>query len=469
MQHPVACLLEHRPREQSIDLIVLRKQNRQPTPVRSLDACCRRPELCRSMGRHCFIALLQVLDQRQATGRLDHIAGDLPLQKVAHGTSFLGLQQQPAMGKWPGQRIGGQPIADSSGQPRIEHDVRDWAAFRRGDGGGPLIGPDLGAEITEIVGDGLARRPLRDRQIDDTPGQRQCRRHDRHPGSCRQRQLEGEQRSLAEARAHGDAASHALDEPPRDRQAEAGPGSAPVGILTALLIHLEDPVMIFERNPWAGVMDVETNGPALPGDPDQHPAAIGELHRIPDQIEQNLPKPVAVADDLVRQARGDIGCDLDILGMGPRRHELADRLDGFDQIERPLVDFEPPGFDFGGIEYLVENRQQRPPRSVDRHGIGPLLRCEVGLEQQAGHADDPVHRRAYLVAHGGEELAFGPARRFGLRARLLQRRDRALQPQEPTPHGTPQQGQCNERIESARQCCRSDGNDQLRLRPVLER
>ena len=34
-----------------------------------------------------------------------------------------------------------------------------------------------------------------------------------------------------------------------------------------------------------------------------------------------------------------------------------------------------------------------------------LLGVELGVEQQLGHADDAVHRRADLVAHVGEELA----------------------------------------------------------------
>ena len=33
-----------------------------------------------------------------------------------------------------------------------------------------------------------------------------------------------------------------------------------------------------------------------------------------------------------------------------------------------------------------------------------LLGREVGIEQESGHADDAVHRRAYLMAHVGEEF-----------------------------------------------------------------
>jgi hypothetical protein len=50
---------------------------------------------------------------------------------------------------------------------------------------------------------------------------------------------------------------------------------------------------------------------------------------------------------------------------------------------------------------------------VDRLREVALLRIEVGIEQDLRHAEDPVHRRADLVAHGGEELGLGAARRLG--------------------------------------------------------
>ncbi len=42
---------------------------------------------------------------------------------------------------------------------------------------------------------------------------------------------------------------------------------------------------------------------------------------------------------------------------------------------------------------------------MDDLGDLALLRTQAGVEKQAGHADDAVHRRADLVAHVGQELA----------------------------------------------------------------
>ena len=45
---------------------------------------------------------------------------------------------------------------------------------------------------------------------------------------------------------------------------------------------------------------------------------------------------------------------------------------------------------------------------MDDIGALALVRCQVRIEQQAGHADDAVHRRTDLVGHIGQEGTLGP-------------------------------------------------------------
>ena len=59
------------------------------------------------------------------------------------------------------------------------------------------------------------------------------------------------------------------------------------------------------------------------------------------------------------------------------------------------------------------------PRVADGVGVVALLVVERRVEQQAAHADHRVHRRADLVAHGGQERALGLVGGFGRGARLL--------------------------------------------------
>ena len=58
---------------------------------------------------------------------------------------------------------------------------------------------------------------------------------------------------------------------------------------------------------------------------------------------------------------------------------------------------------------------------ADRFGVVALRAIERRVEQQAGHADDAVHRRADFMADVREELALGAIGRFGGLGRAQQR------------------------------------------------
>ena len=79
----------------------------------------------------------------------------------------------------------------------------------------------------------------------------------------------------------------------------------------------------------------------------------------------------------------------------------------FNQIKVEHLKGEFAGFDFGKIQDVIDDRQQSVRTGANGFGKLALLRVEVAVEQQTGHADDAVHRRADLVAHIGQELALG--------------------------------------------------------------
>ncbi len=68
---------------------------------------------------------------------------------------------------------------------------------------------------------------------------------------------------------------------------------------------------------------------------------------------------------------------------------------------------------------------KRLARGADDLGLLALLGVQVAAQQEAAHPDHGVHRRADLVAHGGQERALGGVRRVGRRARLLRARVQA--------------------------------------------
>ena len=55
-------------------------------------------------------------------------------------------------------------------------------------------------------------------------------------------------------------------------------------------------------------------------------------------------------------------------------------------------------------DQVAAMRQQGVAAAAHRLGEVALLGLQVGVEQQAGHADDGVHGRADFVAHVGEEI-----------------------------------------------------------------
>jgi hypothetical protein len=89
--------------------------------------------------------------------------------------------------------------------------------------------------------------------------------------------------------------------------------------------------------------------------------------------------------------------------------------------ERDLLEVELAGLDLGEVEDVVDQVQQRVGRLLRRAADSALLRASAErLQQQLGHADDAVHRRADLVAHVGEELALRARRALGRVARGAQ-------------------------------------------------
>ena len=91
-------------------------------------------------------------------------------------------------------------------------------------------------------------------------------------------------------------------------------------------------------------------------------------------------------------------------------------------VERVRLEFHATGLDLREVQDVVDDRQQRFAADADRVDEVALLLGERRIEQQAGHADHAVHRRAHLMTHVGEELA---ARLHGRFRQLLRRPQRS--------------------------------------------
>jgi hypothetical protein len=107
-------------------------------------------------------------------------------------------------------------------------------------------------------------------------------------------------------------------------------------------------------------------------------ARVGELHRVAEQVEQDLSQPVAVAHHRLRDARRHRTADPEAFLSGPLGDKLHGGAQAGVQVKRGEVELKLAGFD---------------PREVEEVGDHGQQGCGAGL--------DGVDQRALLVAEPG--------------------------------------------------------------------
>ena len=145
----------------------------------------------------------------------------------------------------------------------------------------------------------------------------------------------------------------------------------------------------------------------------QHVAAGGELERVRHQVHEDLANAQLVAPGPAMQIRVDVEQQLDALLVRALREQVDDLLDHLADVEILGLEAQLAGLDLREVENVVDDGQQRVGRALDGRREAALARIELGIEQQLGHAEHAVHRRADLVRHAREEFALGAARGLG--------------------------------------------------------
>jgi hypothetical protein len=190
-------------------------------------------------------------------------------------------------------------------------------------------------------------------------------------------------------------------------------------------------------DPWAAAGEpcVGRRGGRGTGADDDPPrlavAGLGELDRIAEQVDQDLPhaRLVAPAGQSGRIAAHRIG-EVDPAragGWSDEGHRGADRLP---DPERGPLDRHPVRLEAREVEHLGDQVQQMTRARARAGEIPPLALGEraVGLEiEQLEVAQHGVDRRADLVAHRRQEATLGVARRFRFQSSRLGRLRRRLQ------------------------------------------
>ena len=138
-------------------------------------------------------------------------------------------------------------------------------------------------------------------------------------------------------------------------------------------------------------------------------AALGELDGVAEQVREHLPHPDRIADDGGGNRRIEIAEELEPLLIGFERQRLQQVLHQRADREGNRLELELARLDLREVEDVVEDREQRLRRRLDRRQAIALLGRQLAVQRQLGHAEDAVHRRPDFVAHVGEELALGAA------------------------------------------------------------
>ena len=213
-----------------------------------------------------------------------------------------------------------------------------------------------------------------------------------------------------------------LDEPLREREAEAGPFAGALRGPACLLELLEDPLLVLRSDADTRVTDGHDHIAVAPARRDPYtPPVRRELDGVREQVEKHLLHLARVGLDEI-----DVRCDVerhrDAVAAGAlpdHRDAVLERLDEGETVD---VELHPAGLDLREIEDVVDQREEVLPRAQHVVQVFSLLgvdRPEHLLDEGLGESDDRVQGSPQLVRHRREEFRLVAARDLQLAALLL--------------------------------------------------
>ncbi len=179
-----------------------------------------------------------------------------------------------------------------------------------------------------------------------------------------------------------------LDEAPAQGQPDA---AAPGGGL-ALLVLLEDALLLGGRDAGSGVVDAHADPLVVGGDPDVDAAAARrELHRVAEEVPRDLAEPqrVGVGED---GGRWPVEPKRDARLARPRPDEELGVADGVGHVDAVHDEVELARLDLGHVEQLVDEEQEVAAGAgdvVDVALLAPGERADEAVAQHVGEARPP--------------------------------------------------------------------------------
>ncbi|WP_282361342.1 hypothetical protein [Pseudomonas sp. PS01300] len=180
-------------------------------------------------------------------------------------------------------------------------------------------------------------------------------------GRAGQLQLQGETAAQPDCTDHVELAVHQFAEPAADGQAQACAG------LAAGVAHLIERV---EQMHLLGLGNTQSRIADLPlqlavfavlfhdPSPQHHPAAVGELDGIAQQVVEDLANAQRIAAQPVGQVGIDAGIQLQAFGLGVCTVGAECGLDHLQRAEVQIVDGHLSGFDLRHIQHVADQLEQ---------------------------------------------------------------------------------------------------------------
>src|SRR6185312_17168401 len=114
------------------------------------------------------------------------------------------------------------------------------------------------------------------------------------------------------------------------------------------------------------------------GDP--YVAALGELYGIADQIEEYLAQAAGIAIEQAREIPIKPGFEFETSSVRCRAKQRHGGIDRLLRVEIDSLQCHPSRIEFGEIENIVDDRQQRVGRPFCSLDVAVLLLVQRGFE-----------------------------------------------------------------------------------------
>ncbi len=136
---------------------------------------------------------------------------------------------------------------------------------------------------------------------------------------------------------------------------------------------------------------------------------MGKLQGVAHKINQDLSEPGRIADESGWDIRRQEGDKIQPLLLCPIGKTVRHTLNRVSQIKWNLLKIEFSGLYLGKIKDFIDYILKGAGFRINGMKDILLIIIELGIQGQLCHADDPVKRCPYLMAHVGKELALSLA------------------------------------------------------------